>query len=214
MKSFNFDIQNKKNIKPREKQIQEKLEVLPTINIKSKLKNGGEIFLTRPEKRAVITISSLFLESKTNFPLKFTNFVDKENVSESTKKTLNEIVNNIEYVCDNTESVAFNKFNVKRLRNVLKLYGHKELLSEDNNTIFKVDGVPYYEREKKQNPFRIYLKIDDSDEEITTYILMFCDVYHLCLVTGHDGLTADQMLNRTFLGHAYSCKDHIRSLLD
>jgi hypothetical protein len=211
---FSFEVSKKNGSQVSDDAIKSILKPSNQIDIKLKLKNGGEIILEEPHRQRYIDVSSNFLVSKKIPTLKFTNFINKDDVPITTKKTLEKIIQDISYICSNNEQVNFSGRNTSTLRKVLKEYGVNESLSSDNETIFKVDGIHHYEKGKKDNPFRIYLKIIGIGCDKTRYQLIFCDIYHLCLISGHNGLNAKQMQERTFYSHCYTCNDHIKSLLE
>lgn len=214
MSSFNFDLSRKLDSNTEKNNIRDALTPENEINIKSKLKNGGEILLTDPDRERTIEIPNTFLLSKNVPKIKFTNFVNKNDVQESTRKTLKAIIDDISYICRNNEQIDFSRTNTSNLRSVLKEYGTNETLSADNTSIYKIDGIPYYESQRKENPFRIYMKIDEFDDSHTKYKLIFCDIYHLCLITGHHGLSPTKTRERTYLEHCYVCKNHLKELID
>ncbi|MDL4874978.1 hypothetical protein [Enterococcus gallinarum] len=214
LNSFRFDLSRKLDSKLEDNKIKEILDPEQKIDIKNKMRNGGEIFLTAPDRDRVITISDNFLTSVKIPKVKFTNLVNLKNVPKSTIKTLEKIINDISYICQNNSAVSFSQTNTGTLRTVLKAYGLDEPLDETNETIFKVEGISFYEQGQKENPFRIYMKIDGFNEKRTNYRLLFCDIYHLCLISGHKGLNADQVRNRTYLMYCYTCKNHLRELLE
>ncbi|MDK4410675.1 hypothetical protein [Enterococcus faecalis] len=211
---FDFQVPKKNGTQVSNEVVKKTLMPRNTIDIKAKLKNGGEIFLEEPDRTRQIDVSSEFLISKKLPKKQFTNFINKNNVPITTKETLDKIINDISYICSNNEQVDFSKGNTDTLRCVLKEYGVNETLSAENETIFKIDGIHHYEKGNKENPFRIYLKITETGNKETHYKLIFCDIYHLCLISGHKGLNPEQVKERTFQKYYYVCNDHIKSLLD
>ncbi|MGP5392088.1 hypothetical protein ACTXLQ_00645 [Enterococcus hirae] len=213
-KSFNFSVSNKSSSQTNEEKIKNKLKPQNIIDIKAKLKNGGEILLEEPKRKRHINISEKFLVSKHLPKIKFTNFINKNEIPTTTKKTIEKITQDISYICMNNEQVDFSRTNTSTLRTVLKEYGYNEVLSAENVSLFKVDGVAHYEKSIKENPFRIYLRIEALSSEETEYQLIFCDVYHLCITAGHNGLSAEQVRDRTYSKYCYICKEHIKVLLE
>jgi hypothetical protein len=214
LNSFNFDLSKKRDSKSNEEKVRDALIPKNQLDIKLKLKNGGKYVLSAPDRDRLIEIPETFLTSKKLPTVKFTNFINLDSVPESTRRTLKTIIDDITYICENNEMVEFAKNNTSHLRSVLKSYGIDDVLSEDNETIFKVDGISYYESGKKENPFRIYMKIDGLNQKQTKYKLIFCDVYHLCIATGYKGLSSFQMREQTYLKYCYSCKNHLKELIE
>lgn len=214
LKSFNFSVSNKSSSQTNEEKIKNILKPQNIIDIKAKLKNGGEIVLEEPERKRHINISENFLVSKHLPKVKFTNFINKNEVPITTKKTIDKITRDISYICSEHEQVDFSRTNTSILRKVLKEYGYNEELSAENVSLFKIDGVSHYEKSIKENPFRIYLKIEALNNKETEYQLIFCDVYHLCIPAEHNGLSAQQVRNRTYMKYCYICKEHIKVLLE
>ncbi|WP_140397108.1 hypothetical protein [Enterococcus sp. 6D12_DIV0197] len=214
LSSFNFNLSRKLDSKLEEKKIQDILDPKSKIDIKNKMKNGGNVVLKAPDRERIIDISENFLTSIKIPKVKFTNLVSLENVPKSTRKTLEKIIDDISYICQNNSAVSFSKTNTSTLRTVLRAYGLDEPFNETNQTIFKVDGISFYEQGKKENPFRIYMKIYGFNEKRTEYKLLFCDIYHLCLISGHKGLDAEQVRNRTYSMYSHTCNSHLRELLE
>lgn len=215
---FNFSVKKKKLINDSvENKISDSLNVnIEYSRIKDALISGGVIDLQADVKRK-IEISNNFMTSIKIPQQKFTNFIDKNKVSESVKQTFNSIIKDVEFICENNEIVDFSRqgSELKVLRTVLKEYNFDGVLSEENESIFKIDGISVWENGKKENPFRIYLQITRSkDLKESNYKLLFCDIYHLCLLSWHNGKNPEQMRNETFSKHYYTCKDHLRVLLD
>lgn len=90
-KSFNFSVSNKSSSQTNEEKIKNKLKPQNIIDIKAKLKNGGEILLEEPKRKRHINISEKFLVSKHLPKIKFTNFINKNEVPTTTKKQLRKL---------------------------------------------------------------------------------------------------------------------------
>lgn len=213
--SFKINL-NKASGSSNKKFIEE--EIQPSFSyFKELLKTGGSVNLTNSNKPVEINIAENFLTSKNEPKLQFTNFVNLNEVPDTTQQTLKKIIGDISYICKNTEEVSFkdgNREKIKRLRKILKLYREDEIFSEGNNLVFKVDGVPYYEKNKRINPFRIYLKIDFTDPQVTVYDLMLCDIYHLCIPTDFNGKLWHKVMSENYLTHRYSCQSHLKEVVD
>lgn len=223
--SFNFDLTKKtsQNSKPLEAKIGTSLEsnlpkviqkeLAPRPTIRTVLQSSSPVLLRNPtEKNEFVRASDDFLKSFKNPQIRFTNFIDPKNITEPTKQTLRMLIDNIEFVSKNTEQVELSNRNATRLKKVLKHYMPKETFSDDNNMIFKVDGVSISNSHfVKENPVRIYLKVEIQEEQ-NIYQLIFCDIYHLCLPTYHDGKNRDQMLNQTYSRYSH-CKEHLEYVL-
>ncbi|MCD5030189.1 hypothetical protein [Enterococcus asini] len=223
--SFNFDLSKKtpQSSKGLEAKIEKSLEsnlpkaiqkeLSPKSTIRAVLQSGGTALLRSPtEKSEVVMARHNFLKSYKDSKINFTNYVDLKNITEPTRETLRMLIDNIEFVSKNTEQVELRNRNAVRLIKVLKHYMPEEVFSDDNNMIFKVDGVSTCGNHfVKENPFRIYLKIEMKDKQ-NIYQLIFCDIYHLCLPTYHGGKTRNQMLNQTYARYSY-CKEHLEYVL-
>lgn len=184
----------------------------PKNMIKQTLASGGRIDLEpKGVVKRFVEVNDNSLYSYKNEKIKFTNFAfpNKKQNNPNLQINLSNLISDISFICDKVEEVIF-KENTKKLETILD---HYYPIWREGSDIFKVDGESTKLNGRNSNPFRVYLEVKFIPRESTSYRILFCDIHHLAIISGHNGKPAHIVEQETFLSTKY-CACHIYQLLE
>lgn len=177
------------------------------------IQGGIEVF-SMLEKEVTLRVNPKFKKSYKNKELLFTNFVNKKNCKVQ-KESLDLFFSDITYIKKKNNKIFFNelkKDDRKRLFDILTYYCEDYDEVKIKEELYKIDLERNSELGIPNKIMKIYLYIRYNVDDKIEYEILFCDLYHLVIPTGHNGKSQKKVQKESYdLARDY--QEHIEFLL-